>query len=152
MKKTMESSEDMDIALLSLRTTPIESNLPSPVEIIFGRKIHANLPVHFPNKSPDRDQIGERLEIRQHNQKAYHDKHVHELDSSDPGQNVMVRDTEHNTWQPAIVKEKCAEPRLYWVQTSNGNVLRRNRYHLRETEVCTQPVKKVTFAETPISN
>ena len=45
MKKAEESNADIDLALLCLRTTPIDSNLPSPDELLYSRKPRSNLPV-----------------------------------------------------------------------------------------------------------
>ena len=45
-QKAYEAKEDPAIALLCLRTTPIETGLPSPAEILFGRKIERFSPIY----------------------------------------------------------------------------------------------------------
>ena len=49
------------------------------------------------------------------------------------GQDIRVRDFQTNTWQPAKVITTDVHPRSYNVLTPTGNVLRRNRRHLRKT-------------------
>ena len=53
-----KSLHESDMAMLSLRTTPIGPNLPSPAELLFNRKIGNQLPIHNGNK-PDsvKDQV-----------------------------------------------------------------------------------------------
>ena len=47
--KAKASGNDPNIALLCIRTTPVDSNVPSPGELLFGRKLRGNLPVRIPN-------------------------------------------------------------------------------------------------------
>ena len=41
-------------------------------------------------------------------------------------------------WSPAVVHERCQEPRSYVLETPNGRMLRRNGRHIQEAE----PAKK----------
>ena len=59
--------------------------------------------------------------------------HMQPLAPLIPGQDVRVRDTQTDTWQPAKVISTDVQPRSYNILTPTGNVLRRNRRHLRET-------------------
>ena len=47
---------------------------------------------------------------------------------------LLVRVQDHDTrkWTPAIVRQACAEPRSNIIETLTGQVLRRNRRHLKE--------------------
>ena len=45
---------------------------------------------------------------------------------------VRVQDHDTRKWTPAIVRQACAEPRSYIIETPTGQVLRRNRWHLKE--------------------
>ena len=38
-------------------------------------------------------------------------------------------------WLPAVVRQKCTEPRSWRVETSDGAMSRRNRGFLRESEL-----------------
>ena len=121
-------------ALLALRSTPIDSHLPSPAEMLNARKYKSNLPVIIRNEHWPRDEIRRRLAERQEIQRLNHDKRAMQpLASLIPGQDVRVRDTQTDTWQPAKVISIDVHPRSYNVLTPTSNVLRRNRRHLRET-------------------
>ena len=50
---------DTDLALLSLRTTPLDARTPSPAELLFGRKIGCQLPTYSTANEPM-----SRMEIR----------------------------------------------------------------------------------------
>ena len=51
------------------------------------------------------------------------------------GQRVTVQDHQTGKWSPAVVIEKCQEPRSYLNKRTDGQtILRRNRKHLREVE------------------
>ena len=44
LKKAKQSGIDPQLAMLCLRSTPIDVRTPSPAELLYGRKIHYNLP------------------------------------------------------------------------------------------------------------
>ena len=130
MKKARQSGSDMSMALLSLRTTPIDSHLPSPAEILHGRRIRGNLPVKT-HLRRDQANIRPRLEDRQTSQKAYHDLHARELPALHPGQPIRVQHPQTGRWEPATVIGQRPEPRSYIIRTNGGATVRRNRRHLR---------------------
>ena len=52
--KCRETKEDIDLALLALRTTPLSSNIPSPAELLNGRVFKSTLPGKIqPSKSQE---------------------------------------------------------------------------------------------------
>ena len=67
-----KESQDIDLALLVLRTTPIGSQLPSPAELIFGRQVTCNLPIQA--KSPNHEGLLEHREqcYKQMTEKFHH--------------------------------------------------------------------------------
>ena len=138
IKKTIKNGEDINMALLTLRTTPIDSHLKSPAEILFQRKIKANLPIITPNTLTDRDEIAERLTERQDKYKTNYDRSAKDLDPLYEGQSVLVQDQDTGKWKPGTVKLKCVEPRSYIIAMPNGRLLRRNRVHIRGTVARTQ--------------
>ena len=134
LKKAAMSRSNPQKALLSLRSTPIDSHLPSPADMLNARKYKSNLPVIIRNEHWSKDEIRRRLAERQEIQRLNHDKRAMQpLAPLIPGQDVRVRDTQTDTWQPAKVISTDVQPRSYNVLTPTGNVLRRNRRHLRET-------------------
>ena len=66
------------------------------------------------------------------NKKAYYDQHAKDLPDIQIGQHVRMHDKDTNRWSPAVVTQMCTEPRSYIIKTPSGQVLRRNRKHLRE--------------------
>ena len=50
LKKTKSSKLHPYLALLCIRTTPVDSMLPSPGEMLYTRKVQGNLPVRTRNK------------------------------------------------------------------------------------------------------
>ncbi len=93
LQKAKVSGKDPDMALLCIRSTPIDPVVPSPAEMLLhGRKIKGNLPVKTNNTLAARDQIHARLQQRQQNQKMAHDKHAHDLPPLYPGQELRVQD------------------------------------------------------------
>ena len=45
--KTMEEGDDVDLALLTYKTTPLSHRLPSPAELLNSRKYKTLLPTHI---------------------------------------------------------------------------------------------------------
>uniref|UniRef100_A0A8C7WXQ6 Gypsy retrotransposon integrase-like protein 1 n=1 Tax=Oryzias sinensis TaxID=183150 RepID=A0A8C7WXQ6_9TELE len=130
VKKTLKYGGNLQMALLQIRATPIDSKLPSPAELIFGRPVTTLLPSRT---DPGKEEHRLHLEQRTANMKEHHDRNSRkELPPLQPGQHVTVLNKERGTWHPATVVEKSTEPRSYIVQTPNGNQIRRCRSHLRE--------------------
>lgn len=132
-----------------LIATPIDSDLPSPAELLLGRPVTTLLPSHAdPGKLEHRQCLEKRTTIM----KAHHDRYSgRNLPPLFHGQSVRVLDKEKRTWYLGTIVEKCREPKSYLVQTPNGNTIRRTRSRLRE--MCATQTqnhqKKVQFAETP---
>ncbi|GFO14312.1 endogenous retrovirus group k member 6 pol protein [Plakobranchus ocellatus] len=71
LKKCKSSKSDPQLALLALRSTPIDTYLPSPAEILFIRRIQGTLPSRIGDTNPKSADIKQRLIDRQHTQKHY---------------------------------------------------------------------------------
>ena len=124
LAKAKKTETDPNIALLCLRSTPIDFAIPSPAELLMKRKLQDNLPRKI-TRDHNSDDIITRLEQRQ-----YHDQHVKPALQS--RQSVSARNPSTGKWSPAAIKEKIPDiPRSYQVNTPTGE-LRRNRAHLRE--------------------
>lgn len=132
LKKAQESGYDTNMALLCIRSTPVDSIIPSPAELLYRRKIQGNIPVKIQNNIEMKDPIRCRLEERQLSQKNYHDRGAHEKPPLLSGQQVRVKDYVTGLWCPAKIKQKCGEPRSYLIETPHGGILRRNRSHLQD--------------------
>ncbi|KAJ0005960.1 hypothetical protein NQD34_015854 [Periophthalmus magnuspinnatus] len=147
VKKTLKIGGNLQKALLQIRATPIDSKLPSPAELIFGRPITTLLPSRT---DPGREEHRLQLEQRTADMTEHHDRNSRkELPPLHPGQHVTVLNKERGTWHPATIVEKSSEPRSYIVQTPNGNQIRRYRSHLRELFKPTiqSNTRRIQFAE-----
>ena len=131
LTKTLESQQDVHLALLCVRTTPLGPNLPSPAELLFGRKLKSNLPCV--NLAERDDDLRRALRELRTKHIPLYDSHSRSLPELTPGQSVRVQDPITKRWKPGVVKSKEEEPRSYLVQQPSGSVLRRNRRHLRAT-------------------
>ena len=52
MKKAKSSGQNVNMALLCLRTTPIDNEIPSPAELLCSRKFKSNLPINITRPTP----------------------------------------------------------------------------------------------------
>ena len=143
LEKVAKDNSDPHLALLYLRSTPVDSKLPSPAQLLQHRSFMDTLP-KIPSKGDDN--VLARLEDRQHVHKSLYDQHAKAMEPLRPGQPVSVLDPTSHTWKPATVRTVCDEPRSYAVVTSAGNEVRRNRAHLKERQPERQPGEKPTPA------
>ena len=92
--KARESGSDPHLAMLCLRSTPIDHHTPSPGELLNGRRYKANIPV----ESTLRDgHVNDSLQRRQDNDKRFHDRrHPRDLPPLRPDESVRVRDPAPN--------------------------------------------------------
>lgn len=138
--------------MLCLRATPLDHSIPSPGELLYNRRLRANLPIRVRNTVPQRDTVQEQLIRRQETQKLYHDQHAqHDLPPLHTGQHVRIQDQTTNLWSPASVQDVCNEPRSYVVATPTGSVLRRNRRHISEAPQQRQSVCDTNHSVQPQS-
>ena len=134
MYKCDHSGQDIELALLSLRSTPLDSHLPSPAELLNGRKYRTTLPSINRNCSYNNEDIRGQLKTRQQISKKYYDEHSHDKSELTENQPVRIRNQETKRWEPAYVIKKAETPRSFIIQRCAGGVpLRRNRQHIRNT-------------------
>ena len=137
IKKCMEkcdlSGYDFNLALLALRSTPLTSELPSPAELMQGRRFRTTLPTYVPDPANAKF-VKDELVKRQADSAVYYDKTAKEKVPLVCGQPVRLYNKRTQRWEPAIVKGDAGTPRSYMVERVAGGVpLRRNRVHLRTT-------------------
>ena len=130
--KTIEEGEDVNLALLTYKTTPLNHSLPSPAELLNSRKYKALLPTHI---VPTRLQA-EYKQIMDHGkqmQANLYNQHARVLPRLQPYQKVVVQlDPDKNIWTPAkIIQCPTEESRLYSLKTIHGGVYTRNRRFLK---------------------
>jgi hypothetical protein len=127
LKKSAKSSYE---ALLIFRTTPLGNNMPSPAELLFGRKVQANLPIvtHGPNN--------DHLRLLRENSLAqtteYYDQHSRSYEELEINRDIYYQDVAKKQWMPGKIIGIGPEPRSYVVQCDqSGRTLCRNRVLLK---------------------
>ena len=130
--KTMEEGEDVDLALLTCKTTPLDHRLPSPAELLKSRKYKTLLPTRI---VPTRLQESYRQIMDQGKQvqAQLHNKNTRVLPRLHQSQRVVVQlNPDKNIWTPAeIIQCQTNEGRSYSLRTIHGGVNTRNRRFIK---------------------
>ena len=121
MEKSVKEGKPWNYGLLQYRTTPISSTLPSPLEMLTGRKPHSNLPQILSSIGHNIDTSRIRKELLRR-QPTTTSTGTMELE---PGQPVFVKEVNGNIWRIATVDQPAAEPDSYWVRFPDDSILRR---------------------------
>ena len=118
LRKALEKDECPYTALWMYRTTPLDSQIPSPYELLFGHKPQTTLPSTrsalkskhlYDDLHQEANQKRQEKQAEFYDPKAGNDKRI--LNIMEP---VFVRNTLKNTWEPAIVLNRpkpVASPR-----------------------------------------
>ena len=115
MRKAKESGCDIDMDLLCLCSTPMDTNLPSPAQILYSRQPRTNLP-SLSNHTRDHETARELLQSRQRVQKQYHDRRAKDLPPLHSGQRIQMQNDD-GTWTPATVTVASTD-----IRTPNGGL------------------------------
>ena len=148
----------MEQLLLDYRCTPISSEIPSPAEILFGRKLRSSisiLPSQVMNDriSKQRELIAKKEGKFYTNVKDFQDR-IKAL-PFEAGQNVWLQNSDSRKYEEAVIREKCREPNSYMVQIpATGQCFRRNSNFIkpRQTDknsVSTDPQPTTGLPEIP---
>ena len=124
MEKSVKEGKPWNYGLLQYRTTPISSTLPSPLEMLTGRRPRSSLP-QLPSSighNMETSRICQELLRRQPNSNTS----TGTMDL-EPAQPVFVKEVNGNIWRTATVDQPAAEPDSYWVRFPYNSILRRTR-------------------------
>ena len=136
-KKAVENNQCPETALWMYRITPLDDHLPSPYELLYGRKPRSPLPTSnlaLQSKHPSNGAHQEANFQKQtkqaefYNKRASCDKRV--LNQSEP---VYVWNSRKHVWDQGKIfnrRNPDREPRTYIVEM-NGKLYQRTREHLR---------------------
>ena len=137
IEKAVLQGKPWNALLLQHRITPLSSDIPSPAEILFGRKLRTELSILpsqllNPRIMQQRECIAKK-EGRMFKENAQNASNELPLEV---GQNVYHQDPHTKKWHPGVIENTCKEPHSFLVKSSNGAVYRRNRNFLksRQTE------------------
>ena len=133
LNKAKRDNKDPYLSLLEHRNTPIDG-IASPAQIAMSRRLRSTVPTtsaQLKSQVIDPKLINDKLQSKQQQQKSRYDVGAHQLPSVTKGEKVRLQI--QGQWQPATIIEKASTPRSYYVNTSDGSILRRNRRHLMKT-------------------
>ena len=130
--KTIEEGEDVDLALLTYKTTLLNQKLPLPAELLNSRKYKTLLPTHIVQTRLQemyrqiKDQ-GKQMQVQLYN------KNTRVLPRLEQSQKVVVQlDPNKNIWTPAqIIQCPVNEGRSYSLRTIHGGIYTRNRRFIK---------------------
>ncbi|XP_063954061.1 uncharacterized protein K02A2.6-like [Lytechinus pictus] len=134
LTRCKDTGDDIDLALLNIRNTPTQGIQSSPVQRFMGRRTRTLLPTSTRLLAPDRNPQAdlERLKESQKRQAKYFNRDTRKLKDLSPGAIVRVKPFNNDKkWKKSVIRKKL-EDRSYEVRCE-GQVLRRNREHLRAT-------------------
>ena len=142
--KTMEEGEEVTLALLTYKTTPLSHRLPLPAELLNSRKYKTLLPTQI---VPTRLQESYRQIMDQGRQiqAQLYNKITRVLPRLEQSQKVVVQlDLSKNIWTPAEIIQ-CPTPvgRSYSLETIHSEVYTRNRRFIKPD---------LTAMEAPVPN
>ena len=116
--------------LLDYRCTPISSEIPSPAEILFGRKFRSSISI-LPSQVLN-DRISKQRELIAKKEGKFYASTQDFQDRIkalpfEAGQNVWLQDSDSRKFEEAVIREKCREPNSYMVEIpATGQCFRRN--------------------------
>ena len=144
--------------LLDYRCTPISSEIPSPAEILFGRKFRSSISI-LPSQVLN-DRISKQRELIAKKEGKFYASTQDFQDRIkalpfEAGQNVWLQNSDSRKFEEAVIREKCREPNSYMVEIpATGQCFRRNSNFIkpRQTDknsVSTDPLPTTGLSEIP---
>ena len=161
-KNLIEKSIKQDLPwnrlLLDYRCTPISSEIPSPAEILFGRKFRSSISI-LPSQVLN-DRISKQRELIAKKEGKFYASTQDFQDRIkalpfEAGQNVWLQNSDSRKFEEAVIREKCREPNSYMVEIpATGQCFRRNSNFIkpRQTDknsVSTDPLPTTGLPEIP---
>ena len=158
IEKAVKQDLPWNRLLLDYRCTPISSEIPSPAEILFGRKLRSSISILPSQIMNDRIRKQRELIAKKEgkfytNVKDFQDR-IKAL-PFEAGQNVWLQNSDSRKYEEAVIREKCREPNSYMVQIpATGQCFRRNSNFIkpRQTDknsVSTDPQPTTGLPEIP---
>ena len=130
--KAKESNTSTDLTLLEYRNTPISGIGLSPAQLLMSRRLRSNLLMTKSLLSPQvNEKVKDNLEMRQQKQVQYYNRGARPLPPLSQGDVVRYRTGSKR--RPGVVIGKHTRPRSYNIRTPSGNILHRNRRHIKRT-------------------
>ena len=131
LNRAKYSGQDPHLALLAYRSTPVDSHLRSPAEMLYQRTIRTTVPQRIRNKDPHAELDMGRLNDRAAQSSFHHDRHSRIKSPFYAGQTVSVLNDAKTLWLPATIIRQ-ADHGSYLLKVVGGGTYRRARDHIRE--------------------
>ena len=130
--------------LLDYRCTPISSEIPSPVEILFGRKLRSSISILPSQVMNDRISKQRELIVKKEGKFYTNVKDFQDRIKALPfkaGQNVWLQNSDSRKCEEAVICEKCREPNSYIVEIpATGQCFRRNSNFIKPRQSEQKPI------------
>ena len=154
-KQLLRKSSEIHLALLDHRNTPSQGTSTSPAQRPMSRRTKTLLPTTealLKPQVPDVDEQRQLLRQQQLKQAQYYNKTARDLLKLEIGDVVRMKPIKKHErkWHKATVTSK-KDDRSYEVETPEGGIYRRNRFHLRKTRESPppKPVEPATPEDQP---
>ncbi|XP_023234615.1 uncharacterized protein K02A2.6-like [Centruroides sculpturatus] len=138
LKKAVYDSKDIYLTLLEYRNTPLGRGIPSPAQLLYGRRLRGQVPTRNNLLKPRIvvDKFRKNHLQRQQIQKHYFDRNARDLTALNPHDRVMIQIDKRN-WEPGeIIEIDRYRPRSYIVRIDkDGKYFICNRRFLRKFNV-----------------
>ena len=158
IEKAIKQDLPWNKLLLDYRCTPISSEIPSPAEILFGRKFRSSISI-LPSQVLN-DRISKQRELIAKKEGKFYASTQDFQDRIkalpfEAGQNVWLQDSDSRKFEEAVIREKCREPNSYMVEIpATGQCFRRNSNFIKprqsdKNSVSTDPLPTTGLPEIP---
>ena len=158
IEKAIKQDLPWNKLLLDYRCTPISSEIPSPAEILFGRKFRSSISI-LPSQVLN-DRISKQRELIAKKEGKFYASTQNFQDRIkalpfEAGQNVWLQDSDSRKFEEAVIREKCREPNSYMVEIpATGQCFRRNSNFIKprqsdKNSVSTDPLPTTGLPEIP---
>ncbi len=126
MKKCKDETE-VTMALIAYHDTPISSDLPSPAELFFKRRINTRLGIML-NESP----LNEEEKRKLFEKRQSHLKQPREQLEYKPNDPIWFTDDNSSEWKPGMIESKDNHPNSYWlINSESQRRIRRNTHDIK---------------------
>lgn len=160
--KSLETKTDLYEMLLEYRNMPLASVNVSPAQILLSRRLRSNLPIDSRLLKPKILNYRTRMIENQVRVKELYDRHAPRAPQSfQNGQIVAIK--QGKFWEKGTILNHADTPRSYWIKLNNGNVIRRNDFHIKVSSTSTpahdqrhnllfDPIEQDDLPEQPADN
>ncbi|KAJ3650969.1 hypothetical protein Zmor_017041 [Zophobas morio] len=132
LKKTIDDKEDIYLALLAYRNTPVYNSY-TPSQILMSRILRDNMPRTKEQLTPqliNKERYHIKLKEARDKQKFYYDRHTTNRPEFEIKEKIYYQEKPGSIWKPGEIVKK-EKDRSYTIKTARGTILRRNKIHLR---------------------